>query len=269
MFRTLILTLGVAIIAVPVAIRAAQNSPSAASEQTTTRRSFDVTSIKERAPGDMNFAVGIRVSPGRVTSQCANLKALISFAYNLVPLSPVAGLPDWATAPPGGPDNYEVQATMPADATRGQAAQMMQSLLAERFKLAVHWEKRDTPVYALVIASGGFKLKPADPRDPPIYGSSFKCPEGDARCNILPIDSATISNLGDMISPTLRRIVVDRTGLTEKYHLGLIWAGNDSIDSPLPTLPTALKEKFGLELKSVTAPVDALVVDHAEKPTSN
>lgn len=231
---------------------------------------FDAASIKERVPGDRNFVVGTRLSPGRIEDQCANLERLISFAYNLGAFPQITGLPEWGNAAPGGPNNYEIQATMPADTTTDQARQMMQSLLAERFKLAVHWERKSMPVFALVVAKGGFKAKPYNPKtDPPLYGSSLgPCPQEDRACHELPV-AGPISTFANLLSPSVGRPVIDRTGMQGSYNFFLKWAGDTSIGSPLPSLPAALRETLGLELKSETGEVKVLVVDHAEKPTPN
>ncbi|HKQ85341.1 MAG TPA: TIGR03435 family protein [Candidatus Acidoferrales bacterium] len=240
------------------------------SPQTNGGLSFDAVSIKELVPGDRNFSVGIRISPGRLTDQCANLKALISFAYNLGEFPQILNLPDWGGAAPGGPNNYDVQATMPANTTSNQARQMMQTLLADRFELAVHRDRRDMPVFALVIAKGGFKGKPYDPKtDPPLYGNSLgPCPEENRACHELPVAGA-VSNLANLLSPIVGRPVVDKTNLEGSYNLFLKWAGDTAFGSPLPSLATALRETLGLELKSETAEVNILVIDHAEKPTPN
>jgi uncharacterized protein (TIGR03435 family) len=75
-------------------------------------------------------------------------------------------------------------------------------------------------------------------------------------------------DLTGLLSVNVGRPVVDKTGLTGTYRLDLRWAG-DSPNSSLPSLPTALRETFGLELKPDTGPVQVLVIDHAEKPFAN
>lgn len=241
-----------------------------ASAQATVPLTFDAASIKERVPGDRNFLVGMQVSSGRLTDQCANLKALVSFAYNLGALPQIVGLPAWGAAPPGGPNNYDFQATMPANTTSNQARKMMQALLANRFKLAVHWEKKDMQIFALVVAKGGFKGKPYDPKtDPPLYGNSLgPCPEEDRACHQMPVAGA-VSSLANLLSPIVNRPVLDKTGLQGSYNLFLKWAGDTSFGSPLPSLANALKETLGLELKSDTSEINVLVIDHAEKPSPN
>ena len=250
--------------------RASAVQVQSAPRSSSVRPSFEVVSIKERVPGDRNFRVGISVSPGRVTDQCANLEALISFAYNLGALPQLLDLPDWGDAAPGGRNNYDFEATMPANTTNEEARQMMQSLLADRFKLAVHWEEKDMPVFAIVVAKGGFKGKPYDPKtDPPLYGNSLgPCPEEDRACHELPV-AGTVSNLANLLSPIANRPVLDKTGLQGSYKLFLKWAGDTSFGSPLPSLATALRETLGLELKPDNGEINVLVIDHVEKPTPN
>lgn len=239
------------------------------------RASFDAASIRERNSQDGDaMIVGVRATPGRLTDECATLKSLIFYAYDFSWFAPIEGLPSWGEMPCGRalyPNRYVFQATMPTDTTQDESRQMMQTLLADRFKLAVHWQKKNMPIYALVIAKGGFKGKPYNPStDPPIYGNSIlPCPQEDRACHALPLSPGPISQLAAALMSPLERTVIDSTGLRGVYDLRLKWAGDTSADSPLPSLPSALRETFGLELKSESGPVDVLVIDHVEKPTPN
>lgn len=274
LFRTLLLALGMTIIAAPGEIRA-QGVQTTAPTQTAAKKAFDVVSIVERnAQSSDNVIVGIRITPGRLVDQCANLQALISFAFDLPPLFQARGMPDWASGGACGPGNhantYEVQATMPANTTVEQTRQMMQTLLADRFKMVSHWETKDMPLYVLVVGKDGFKLKPVDPNAPPAPAPALgPCPQDDAHCHILPLPAGSISVLASFLERFLRRPVIDQTGLTGKYDISLKWASDTAADSSLPSLPAALREKFGLELKSETGPVQTLVIDQVEKPTPN
>ena len=232
--------------------------------------SFDAASIKERDIRVPFLTGAIQLSPGRLVSRCATLNSLIFFAYRLTLSTPINGLPDWADTPcneTSSANTYEVQATMPPDTTDAQARQMMQTLLADRFKLVVHWEARNLPIFSLVIAQGGFKLKPSDPKDD--QPGSIQCPPDDRNCRLFGGGSGPISSLVGLLSLSVGRPVVDKTGLVGTYRLDLRWAGDSSPNSPLPSLPTALTETFGLELKPDTGPVQVLVIDHAEKPSAN
>jgi uncharacterized protein (TIGR03435 family) len=75
--------------------------------------------------------------------------------------------------------------------------------------------------------------------------------------------------LASSLSISAGRPVIDQTGLAGNYNLNLQWAGDTTADSPLPSLPAALREKFGLELKPQVGPVSTLVIDHVEKPSPN
>jgi len=251
------------------AARGSANGPVAEVPGRSTKLNFDAASLKERERGPSPRVIGMQVFPGRLAEACASLQSLIYFAYHLDWARP-EGLPDWAKKACTGDTpqyTYDFQATMPADTTREQAREMLRNFLVERFKLVVHWEKRDMPVYSLVIAPGGFKLKPSDPQTgPPEAGPA--CPAEDAACHRFLLGSVPLSQLTGVLASPLGRPVVDNTGLKGTYFFDLRWAGDMSSDSPLPSLPGALRE-LGLELKSTTAATDVLVVDHAEMPTAN
>src|SRR5688500_6044746 len=242
--------------------------------QSTPRLTFEVASLKERDPKKPLGILGIQVQPGRLVAGCASLNTLLFYAYRLTLATPVTGAPVWADTPCNdaiGTDTYEVQATMPPGTTDAQTREMMQSLLAQRFRLAVHWETKSLPVYSLIISSGGFKLKPSDPKDAPprAPGSIAGCPPEDRNCRVLPLGPSPISALTLFLALYVGRPVIDKTGRAGTYDMELRWAGDDSPTSPLPSLPGALKEQFGLELKSDSGPVDVLVIDRVEKPSPN
>lgn len=190
------------------------------SSQEPLKLSFDVASVREWGPGQGpsgSFTAGLQFSAGRVRAQCVNLQGLIFNAYQLTGSEPVEGMPQWGGASCGSPDSrdtFAIEATMPGDTIAAQSSQMMQTPLADRFKLAVHWETRQLPVYALRIAPGKSKLKLSDPdKDPPT--GSIGCPPDDPRCHIgFCCGSATMTVLTGLLSHTLERPVIDRTGMT-------------------------------------------------------
>jgi uncharacterized protein (TIGR03435 family) len=244
--------------------------------QMSQKLAFDVTSIHEWGPGEGPsgpFAAGLQFSAGRVRARCVNLRGLIFNAYELNGSEPVEGMPQWGSASCGSPDSrdtFAIEATMPTDTTIAQSREMVQTLLTQRFKLAVHWESRQLPVYALRIVPGKSKLKLSDPdRDPPI--PAIGCPADDPHCHIgFCCGAATMTVLTGLLSHTLERPVIDRTEMNGSYYFGVLkWAGDDSGGSSLPSLFSLLREEFGLELKAERAPVPVLVIDHAEKPTPN
>ena len=238
---------------------------------------FEVASVHEWGPGQRptgQYAAGVQFSTGRVRSQCASLQALIFYAYQLTGSERLEGLPKWGNASCGYPDSagtFAIEATMPANTTSAQSRQMMQALLAERFKLAAHWETRQLPVYALKTVSGKSRLKASDPdKDRPTQPGSIGCPVDDPHCNIFCCGSTTITVLAGALTRVLGRPVIDTTGLTGSYDFGVLkWAGDESAGSSLPSLPTLLRDELGLELKAERGPVPVLVIDYVEKPSPN
>jgi len=138
---------------------------------------------------------------------------------------------------------------------------MLRGLLAERFKLAVHTETRQLPVYALVVAKGGPKIQKA-------VDLSHMSSSGGAGMirGIMEMPA-----FASYLSSTLGRRVIEQTGLTGACTLSLKWTPDDKTmtDNSPPSLVTAIQEQLGLRFESTKGPVDILVVDHAEKPMEN
>lgn len=229
--------------------------------------SFDVASVKSWQPNQPlpKIAMGVRFSPGSVHAPCSDLWALLRYAYHLTIGAPISGLPNWGKAQ-CGPNTFSIDATMPYETTQDQSRQMMQSLLEDRFKMRVHWEKKEMHVFVLTIGPGGFKGKYYDPKT--VTWVPLNCPEDDPSCSRFH-GALTMSQLADALSRDVGRPVIDKTGLTDRYESNFIYASDTAETSSLPSLPTVLREKFGLLLKPQTAPVDVLVVDHVEKPSPN
>jgi uncharacterized protein (TIGR03435 family) len=127
---------------------------------------FEVASIKPAAPLDANAVMsgklhlGMRTDAARVDIGYLSLADLIHLAYRVKPFQ-ISG-PDWM-----GGQRFDIQAKIPEGASTDQVPEMLQALLAERFKLAVHRENTEQAVYALVVGKGGSKMKDAVP-DPDV-----------------------------------------------------------------------------------------------------
>lgn len=137
---------------------------------------------------------------------------------------------------------------------------MMQAMLADRFRLAIHRETRTLPVYALIVGKSGIKLHEGDGRG----GMS-------AGPRLIRYGSGTMGELAGQLSGYLGRQVIDRTSLTGQYAIDLSFASVDpgaAAGDAGPSIFQALQEA-GLKLESTRGPVETLVIDHAEKPTSN
>lgn len=173
---------------------------------------------------------------------------------------------------------------------------MIQSLLADRFKLKVSHSTRELPVYALVVAKTGPKLHDAKPGD--TYPNGIKGPDGRPvggagmmrmRPGQLIGQGFSIASLAGLLSQQLGRTVMDQTGLKGNYDFTLQWtsdqrpvampagpvgvsSGADGVppsDSSGPSIFTALQEQLGLKLESTKGPVDIIVIDHIERPSEN
>lgn len=233
---------------------------------------FEVASLKERDRNIPLGLVGMQRVPGRLTNRCATLMSLVFYAFNRTPSTPIEGLPGWADTPcsdASSANTYEFQATMPAETSDADARLMLQAFLAERFMLTFHWETRSLPVLALVVTESGFRLKPTDPKDDPPRAAGLGCPPEDRACRMIVMGSVPMSQFAAFLGYSAGRPVIDKTGLRDTYYMNVKWAGDTSPNSPLPSLPAALREQFGLELKSETGPVEVLVIDRAERPTPN
>jgi uncharacterized protein (TIGR03435 family) len=150
---------------------------------------------------------------------------------------------------------------------------MLRSLLVERFGLVFHREAKEEPVYLLVVAKGGSKLKPTEAREGAPQGLRL----GKGRLTGL---AASIPMLASNLSQQLGRPVIDKTGLQGVYDFVLDYAPDpgapaSTSDEPhvtdlsLPSIFTTLQETLGLKLESAKATVEILVIDHAERPSEN
>ena len=155
------------------------------------------------------------------------------------------------------------------DLTPDQRSQMLQSLLADRFKLRLHRETKDLPVYVLAIAKNGPHLRENVSHQDEVGMMG----RGEIHGTDAPI-SALVRRLSRQ-SELGHRPVLDRTGLTGDYDWDLTWTPNDasgtatSPDSSGPSIFTAIQEQLGLKLQPQTASAPVIVIDHVEKPSEN
>lgn len=239
-----------------------------AGAQASSQPSFDVVSIRPMREDD-NTPTHITNSAhnGYIKAVNVNLKALLEVAYDIPDIRMYGG-PDWTTK-----EKFSLEAkadTKLDEQLAGVSSEqgkeikrkMLAALLADRFKLTVHTEAREMPIYAMVIAKGGPKLGGAN--------SSADSLPGEGRITVRP-GSDSLAILVYELSWRLGRPVVDRTGLQYRQKLILGWEENDgmSADSNGPSLFTAIQEQLGLKLESTRGPVPVLLIDHAERPTEN
>ena len=235
---------------------------------------FEVASVKLIGSVPVGFSQYPRRSGGRITWN-ATLGFLCTYAYHL---------PAWRII---GADKdqsfYELQATMDASATEDEVRLMLQKLLEDRFKLAVHRETKEFQGYALVVAKNGPKIKPAALEESPPLPEYFKgkppaafegriivSMEGRGTSALTGRGIST-SQLADTLADTLGTFVLDQTGMIGKYYFGFTFLAVNGVpaDAPAPAIFEALQEELGLKLEKQRGSVEVLVVDRVEKPSQN
>jgi uncharacterized protein (TIGR03435 family) len=283
------------------------------SGQSEAHPAFAVASIKQNTSNwseRTQHPMGVGYRPGgRLSATNASLLLLIQFAYadhddytymlgHSLPLlaAQVTGGPSWVDSV-----GYDIEAKPEGASDPKRTWLMLQTLLADRFKLALHRETRDLPVYDLTAAKSGLKLPPPKGADcvsfPP--GTTPHYVPGKVDCGYAPLLTESTGlrmegsklHMADLIrelAMALGRPVLDKTGFTGAFDLNLSFTPDDALvgfpayggpDDPggarlpagrnLSNLFAALEEQLGLKLTPAKGPVEVLVIDHAERPTAN
>lgn len=222
--------------------------------QSPARPEFDAASIK--ANTSENGRSSIRPTPAELFVENASLRKCIALAYNVSEDRDSAiSAPDWLNF-----ERYDIAAKFPAGTPLEQVRVMLRNLLADRFKLKLHRESREVPIYKLVVAKSGSKLRESAPGAQGSIGMS----QGHLSGKGVPVATLADRLLGAVFQ--LGRPVVDRTGINGLYDFSLDWTSDDST----PSVFTALQEQLGLRLEPQKGPIEVLVVDSMErKPTAN
>jgi bla regulator protein BlaR1 len=289
---------GVVLIGVPIVagVVRIETPVLAVGQESSTPVFFEAAAVKPNKSGER--AARIEEEPGgRYTAANASLRILILRAYQISE-NQLVGAPDWAQD-----ERFDINAKLerePPSVPRGQPGERLlalRSLLAERFKLLIHRETREFPMYALVMARADRKpgplLKPslidcspeatqarmaAIQAGKPVSGvCGRRVASGLIQFGGLPLSefAGALSN-----SPDIGRSVVDRTGLTGNWDFELTYTpdrlpfrppGQDppAFDPNGPSLSTAMQEQLGLKLESIRGPMEVLVIDSVERPSPN
>jgi uncharacterized protein (TIGR03435 family) len=175
-------------------------------------------------------------------------------------------------------DFFSRMQAMTAAERRRQTQLMLQSLLADRFKMKTHFATWDMPIYELVVDKGGSKLPP--PNEPPAAagGGWAMSPQGEMRIRNMKLDEllqSSIFELGD-------RPIVNQTGLTGTYNLTLHWKPPTASTAPKtddgffpatddsgPSIFAVVQEQLGLKLVASRGPVEVVIIDQFEQPSAN
>jgi uncharacterized protein (TIGR03435 family) len=295
--KMLLTAFGVAVVAGSVVL-GVMNAPRIRAQSTPTSGaplpSFDVASIKPNHSGDP-LRRGIGMRPGMFTVTNSTPKDVIAFAYNVHDFQISEG-PSWVNS-----EQYDIEAkvpdsvveelrNIPLDQRREKIRLMVQSLLADRFKLKVRYTTKELPVYVLDVDKNGPKLQESKP------GDGLKGPDSRLGPGTISFGRGRISGqVIDMksfvliLSRQLGRTILDQTGLKGTYNFALQWTPDESPPA-MPTVPegggpgtanppppessgpsifTAVQEQLGLKLVSTKGPVEIIVIDHIEKPSEN
>ncbi|MGB7762223.1 MAG: TIGR03435 family protein [Bryobacteraceae bacterium] len=226
---------------------------------------FEVASVKPTGVLEQfgTTSSGLRTGHGRLTASNVTLKRCIMGAFAVGP-NQISGGPAWLDS-----DGYDIVAK--AERPVGDAAlmAMLQSLLIERFKLAIHRETRTAEAFVLEVAKGGPKLQRAEDK-----GSSTSNRRG-----FIDAKTITMDRFAEVLSRQMDLPVLNRTGLAGSFDLKLEWTPesrgparpgtDDAMTETGVSIFTAIQQQLGLRLRAKKTPVEVIVIDHAEKPSEN
>jgi uncharacterized protein (TIGR03435 family) len=293
--KGLLAVAGSAALAVPFVIGVVRVQPALAQATGNSNAAFDVTSVKPNNTGSGMIRM-LPAANGGWQAENVPLGMLVRLAFQLQD-NQIVGGPKWLFD-----DRFDVKGTGTAAGGDGPMFDKLKSMLRDRFKLVTHFETREQPMYALVLARSDGRLgekmtssttdcTPTGPNGrgrgqvaPPAPGERPKCGFmiGPGRINV---GGQTMASFAQTLSRFVGGIVVDRTGLTGTYDVeltyapdpGISFAGRDLPPQPggqppvangdAPSIFSAVQEQLGLKLDATKGPVDVLVIDSAEKPT--
>jgi uncharacterized protein (TIGR03435 family) len=248
------------------------------SQSATAQLKFEVASVKPNNTstrgGFMDFSNGGE----RFTMTNMPVGALILLAYDIT-VRQLSGPAEYLS------EKYDVAAKAEYPVKADEMLEMLRTLLADRFKLQLHRESRETPIYALTPAKGGAKLRPSSTTERGV--TAFRIPSragGTEQSGGHLIFKS--ESMADFVWALTRmrgigdRVVVDDTGLAGRYEFDLTFVRDNapSADRNVqgvttqpdgPSIFSALQEQLGLKLESRKAPVEFLIIDHIERPSAN
>lgn len=250
---------------------------------------FEVASVKLNKMLDARR--GASIQPGRFVRTAIPLRQLINVAYDIAFHGrDVVGGPEWVDS-----DRFDIEGRgdftladyLPtADGSPGLVYQMLRTLLAERFKLVIHAEAREQPIFALVMANRDGKLGPQLKRSnvdcdavlrafakngkwqPALEpGKGPPCSRGGPEGRLV-VEDLSMFQIAAILSGSANRVVKDQTGLTGNFDLTLEWAPDEAaLNAGGVSIFTAMQEQLGLKFESQRGPVEVIVIDQVERPT--
>jgi uncharacterized protein (TIGR03435 family) len=221
---------------------------------------FEVATVKANHTGSgaVNFP---RLRNGILAAQNVSLSMLLQAAYDLS-AARITG-PEWLNS-----DRFDLAGKSPQGVPDGELMPMLQALLRDRFRIAVHRATKKMPVYEMIAAKGGVKMGAFDPARPPVAPRN--------RGGAVIIGTGTMPELAKMLAAPAGRTVLDRTALVGRYSYVLTFmplsaqAPGSASDTAPPDFFAAVQQQLGLKLRARKDPVEILIVDHAERiPSEN
>jgi uncharacterized protein (TIGR03435 family) len=224
---------------------------------------FAVASIRPSA-ADVKFEHdgSTETTSGTLRMQDVSVQTCIKWAYG-VQDSQISG-PAWMDS-----DKFDITAKADGPTPDDQMKRMMQTLLADRFKLSFHHQDKELKAFVLTVAKGGTKVHPAaNPDAKPFRQNSV---------NGTVVKSMTIQEFGDFLSQPLQMPVVDETGLKGKYDFELDFTSylpdphsmSDTRPDANSIIMAAMEGELGIKMEVRKTPVDVMVIEHVEKPSAN
>ncbi len=300
--KAILVAIGAAVAATPVVVGIINPPVIHAQSAAAARVRFEVASIKRSTNCDAQdsiYGALLSRSPGRLTLNCATVMGLILGAYgryanghtNFSLPPPISGGPSWINS-----ERYTINAKSAGQQNRAMMnGPMLQALLEDRFKLKLHEETRQVPVFALTATKSGARLKafqegtcspvdyaqdpsPPAPGQPPFCKSRIGSKGANVRTYHLP--GATVTTFSGLLSVILGRPVIDKTGIKGRFDFDWEFAIDQStpgfVSDATPTDPTAgisiftaVQEQLGLKLESTKGPGEFLVIDGVERPSED
>jgi uncharacterized protein (TIGR03435 family) len=231
--------------------------------------SFEVASVRPNKSGGPRYSINPKGD--RFTATNISVFSLLQWAYDVEAFR-ISGAPSWF-----GSDRFDVEGKAEGVPSMAQFRLMLQPLLADQFRLKLHRDTKQGPVYELVVARGGPKLKPAKCVGTPSPGNPCGGFTGSPRGSLMG-RADTLPEFAKQLSAILDRPVVNKTGLGDAYDFDLIWTPDEiarqgpgdpdapAVDPAGPSFFTAVEEQLGLRLLSAKGPVDFLVIDSVARP---
>lgn len=235
----------------------------ATTPKTDAHPSFEVATIKPALPNEVkgNFRIGSH----RIFIENQSVANLVSFAYSVHPKQIVNG-PAWIET-----EKYDIEGQAEPEGVPNlrQIQEMVKKLLADRYKLKIHSEQRELPIYALVMAKSAVRIKSANagPNAVPTQTGS-----GTNGQQVRKFTNNSMAEFALGIQPFLDRPVVDHTGLDGRYSFVLKWTPDESTVNSADAAPglfTAIQEQLGLKFEPTKGLAEVLVIESVDHPTEN